>query len=114
MATVMAESTRIHENTLTSLLSVMCDAVVHLDKDLCFSKPCPQLGTLLLRQLSFAESGGDLNIMKFVGADDHVRFRECLCADVGQVTRIQLDDSFTPQSTTIPARTVRIRMVGSS
>ena len=31
------------------LLSGMCDAVVHLDANLCMTQPCPKLSSLLLR-----------------------------------------------------------------
>ena len=54
------------------LLLSMCDAVVHLEGDLTFRRPCQQLSTLLLNTSRAKESENFLDLMS---ADDGARFR---------------------------------------
>jgi len=101
-AVLNAKSARIHDNTLTSLLSVMCDTVVHLDNDYRITKPCPQLSVLLFRQISLAAADeGDVNFLSFMSEEDRQRFVDCISEEVVDGERI-------------PARTTLIRLVSAN
>merc|ERR1712194_936759 len=52
LARLEAKASRNFESIADGLLSSMCDAVVHLSKDLELSKPCEHLAALLLRSSS--------------------------------------------------------------
>mmetsp|Transcript_32952 Transcript_32952/g.90900 ORF Transcript_32952/g.90900 Transcript_32952/m.90900 type:complete len:609 (-) Transcript_32952:9-1835(-) len=85
-ATLEAKASATGETTLKSLLSVLCDAVVHLGPDLRTLTPSPQLAALLLRQ--------DPNTISFCFTDlideaDRRRFKEQVqeAAKIGRPTQ---------------------------
>eukprot|EP00928_Gymnodinium_smaydae_P000675 TRINITY_DN10260_c0_g1_i1.p1 TRINITY_DN10260_c0_g1~~TRINITY_DN10260_c0_g1_i1.p1 ORF type:complete len:878 (+),score=76.30 TRINITY_DN10260_c0_g1_i1:70-2703(+) len=65
----------LHEQLATRLTVSMCDAVVHLDCDLQFSKPAPQLANILFR---YRLGAFPTDFMKLIPADDHARFKSHL------------------------------------
>eukprot|EP00928_Gymnodinium_smaydae_P000656 TRINITY_DN10251_c0_g2_i1.p1 TRINITY_DN10251_c0_g2~~TRINITY_DN10251_c0_g2_i1.p1 ORF type:complete len:865 (-),score=43.50 TRINITY_DN10251_c0_g2_i1:181-2775(-) len=65
----------LHEQLATRLTRSMCEAVVHLDNDLKFSKPAVKLGRILFRHQLGGSPTAFLNI---VHSDDHERFRSHL------------------------------------
>jgi len=74
-ATVEARFSNQTESNVKALLTVMCDAVVHVDRDMKIRKPCPQLAALVLRQQHPVNSEGQ-SLLDFVHADDQQRLQQ--------------------------------------
>ena len=86
------------------LLLSMCDAVVHLDGDLTFRRPCRQLNALLLNTSGAKDPQ---NLLDFMSADDGARFRASV--QELEATSSILDSS---QSSSL-ADTMHVEMFGA-
>ncbi|CAK0866617.1 unnamed protein product [Prorocentrum cordatum] len=65
LAILEAKASRQFESTADGLLSSVCDAVVHLSKELQLSKPCALLAALLLRSSSDVAAGVHFSNLAF-------------------------------------------------
>eukprot|EP00928_Gymnodinium_smaydae_P000657 TRINITY_DN10251_c0_g3_i1.p1 TRINITY_DN10251_c0_g3~~TRINITY_DN10251_c0_g3_i1.p1 ORF type:complete len:876 (-),score=46.58 TRINITY_DN10251_c0_g3_i1:106-2733(-) len=74
-STSEVQRAELHEQLATRLTIGMCDAVVHLDGDLKFSKPAPKLARILFRRDLGATPTPFLNIVREI---DHQRFKDHL------------------------------------
>lgn len=92
-ATVAAASSACSEAAVKKMLSILCDAVVHLDEHLMLIPPCPKLDALLLRVNETVGAGAHFpSLLLDVDAD---RFMECVHAGdgLGQSLYVHLRDS---------------------
>lgn len=95
LATLEAKTSRNYETTADGLLSSMCDAVVHLSKDLQLSKPSTHLAALLLRSPNTINAGVHFVDLAFNDGekDRLVQFLERSIGDAA-TTHMSLKDSW--------------------
>jgi len=93
-ATVTSKALRRSEVMASSLLSTLCDAVVHLDWTLRICKPAPQLVALLLARLHNADlvGSGFLDLIEEVDRDQFARMT-AIVAEAATKNCDHLDDA---------------------
>eukprot|EP00929_Paragymnodinium_shiwhaense_P097932 TRINITY_DN5949_c0_g1_i1.p1 TRINITY_DN5949_c0_g1~~TRINITY_DN5949_c0_g1_i1.p1 ORF type:complete len:646 (-),score=74.01 TRINITY_DN5949_c0_g1_i1:126-2063(-) len=89
-ANLQAAASSTGEDSVKSILVVMCDAVVHVDKDLLLTSPSMELASFLLRRpLTRTYEGGSL--LQFVEEQDRDRIREQMTTSlIGHGTTLSL------------------------